>query len=136
MIKPCIEPGCGEPSASSRCPEHRREHRSRQRGSARSRGYDTTWDKLSRRARALQPFCSDCHGTDDLTTDHLPSAWQRKADGKPIRLADVDVVCGPCNTRRGSSRPSATYAGGGGEGGSPPLNIWVKIFIALVLSNK
>lgn len=59
--------------------------------------------------RRLQPWCSDCFTTVDLTCDHKPRAWKRKAEGKPIRLADVDVVCGPCNVKRGSLRP------GGGE---------------------
>lgn len=121
MIKPCIE--CGEPSTSSRCPEHRRAHRTKVRGSARERGYSTSWDKLSRRARELQPWCSDCGTTENLTADHLPSAWRRKYEGKAIRLVDVDVVCGTCNTRRGSSRPDAqgtrTPEGEAGPRGKP-----------------
>ena len=115
MLKPCIEPGCGEPSTSSRCAEHRREHRNNRRESSRARGYDTTWTKLSKRARAAQPWCLDCGTTDDLTVDHLPIAWERKAEGKAIRLQDVAVVCGLCNSRRGSSRPEPL--GGRGAGG-------------------
>lgn len=107
MLKPCLEPGCGEPSPSSRSPEHQTQHRSARRGSARQRGYTTGWDKLSLRARFLQPWCQDCGATEILTCDHKPSAWKRKAEGKAIRLEDVSVVCGPCNTRRGSSRPDA-----------------------------
>lgn len=87
--KPCLD--CGTPSARPRCPEHR--------------GYDAEWDRLSRRARKLQPFCSDCGATEDLQTDHLPEAWARRAAHKPIRLKDVDVVCGPCNRARGQTRP-------------------------------
>jgi 5-methylcytosine-specific restriction enzyme A len=59
---------------------------------------------LSRRARRLQPFCTDCGSTEDLQTDHTPEAWKRKAAGKPLRLADVEVVCGPCNRARGAAR--------------------------------
>lgn len=89
------------------------------RGSARDRGYDTAWDRLSRRARALSPFCEDCGSTENLTTDHKPSAWKRRAEGKTIRLVDVAVVCGPCNSRRGSSRPEA-LAGRGDRAGKGP----------------
>lgn len=102
MTKPCIE--CGEPSTSTRCPEHRKQHWNKLAGSSRARGYDATWDKISERARRLQPWCSDCGAMEELQADHLPSAWKRKAAGKPIRLADDDVVCPACNTRRGSSR--------------------------------
>jgi hypothetical protein len=53
----------------------------------------------------MQGFCTDCRRTTDLTTDHSPEAWRRKAQGKPIRLVDVDVVCASCNARRGRQRP-------------------------------
>jgi 5-methylcytosine-specific restriction enzyme A len=108
-MKPCL--ACGELSDRNRCPNHRpKDNRDR-----RARGYDWQWDELSRRARRLQPFCSDCGATEDLQADHLPRAWKRKAEGKAIRLADVDVVCGRCNRRRGSARPGgqrATWGGG------------------------
>ena len=70
----------------------------------RARGYDTAWDKLSKRARRLQLCCVDCGSTEELQADHLPSAWQRQAAGKAIRLADIEVVCNLCNVCRGSSR--------------------------------
>lgn len=103
MKKPCLD--CGEPSTSSRCPAHRRQHRAQQVGSSRDRGYDAAWDRLSRRARKLSPFCEVCGSTDDLQLDHKPSAWRRKAEGKVIRLEDVRVLCRLCNVAAGSSRP-------------------------------
>lgn len=117
MMKPCIV--CGEPSTSTRCPDHDRDQRVQPRGSARARGYDTAWDKVSKRARRLQPFCEDAHlsaCSGPLTTDHKPSAWQRKADGKPIRLADVAVVCDGHNRLRGSSRAGSERAQTQGTG--------------------
>ena len=87
--KPCLD--CGQPTASTRCPEHR--------------GYDRRWRVLSERARKLQPWCSDCGATEDLEADHSPEAWARIAAGKMVRLRDVDVVCGPCNRARGQARP-------------------------------
>ena len=74
------------------------------RGTAKSRGYDAAWERLSKRARRQQPFCSDCGREDHLTTDHSPEAWARREAGKPVRLEDVDVVCVWCNAERGPAR--------------------------------
>lgn len=115
MLKPCLV--CGEPSAESRCPEHRLDAHVLTR---QERGYDSKWDRLSRKARQLQPFCSDCGTTNDLQADHSPEAWARKARGKPIRLRDIDVVCGPCNRRRGAARPEATRGAGRITAGQSP----------------
>lgn len=117
LLKPCLD--CGDLSPESRCEQHaaeraritgRQHERSRSRLNPRERGYDAAWVALSKRARRMQPWCSDCSGTEDLSADHLPSAWERKAQGKPIRLCDVDVVCNGCNTRRDSSRPGTVRA--------------------------
>ena len=76
----------------------------RERGSRQQRGYDAAWDRLSRRARRLQPFCLDCGSTEDLTADHSLTAWERRAAGKLIRLQDIDVLCRRCNAERGDPR--------------------------------
>lgn len=98
---------CGEPSEATYCPEHTRHS---WKPSAAARGYDWRWLQLSRRARRLQPFCSDCGATEDLTADHSPEAWRRKEAGLVIRLKDVDVVCRGCNARRGRARPTGEGA--------------------------
>ena len=113
-MRPCIV--CGEPSESERCDEHKIARRDKPNGgkhnqTATERGYDWAWRKLSERARQLQPFCSDCGATDDLQGDHTPEAWERKAAGKAIRLCDVDVVCGPCNRKRGAARGENSRVG-------------------------
>ncbi len=114
--KPCIV--CGEPTARSRCPEHSKDTRNKT-----ARGYGSHWDRLSRRARRLQPFCEDCGTTEALQCDHTPEAWRRHYAGKPIRLRDVSVVCGPCNRARGPARPGSPRADQAGRGtkteGSP-----------------
>lgn len=74
------------------------------RGNRHKRGYDNRWAKLSKRARELQPFCSDCGRTDHLTGDHTVEAWKRWEAGKSIRLKDIDVVCRDCNSDRGAAR--------------------------------
>lgn len=102
----CLD--CGEPTTGPRCPEHTTDHKP----TAHTRGYDAAWTRLSKRARRLQPFCTDCGSTEDLQTDHTPEAWARKAAGKPIRLQDVEVVCGPCNRARGAARGPSTRGDG------------------------
>lgn len=95
-MKPCLR--CGEPSSGSWCDEHGPERGPRQDHDLNStqRGYDNRWRRLSERARQLQPWCSDCGTTDDLTGDHL--RWPART------LRDVDVVCRACNSRRGALR--------------------------------
>lgn len=110
-MKPCLE--CGEPSEGRRCEACAPPASRLRKTTARERGYDTAWDRLSRAARKLQPFCSDCGSEERLTADHKPQAWERKAAGLPLRLEDVEVVCNDCNVRRGSSRPGAGRASTG-----------------------
>lgn len=104
-------PQCGAPFARDdkagrcrRCQPKRGGQTEHTKGTTGQRGYDDRWRRLSERARALQPFCSDCGSPDDLTTDHTPAAWERREQGKPIRLQDIDVVCRRCNTDRGAAR--------------------------------
>jgi hypothetical protein len=104
-LRPCLI--CGQPSGRPRCPEHTRDTKA----AASKRGYDWQWTKLSQRARRLQPWCEDCGAVDDLQADHKPSAWERKAAGKTIRLQDIAVRCGNCNRRRGAARGTAVTRG-------------------------
>jgi len=107
-LRPCL--ACGQPSAGPRCPAHTTH---RPKPSPRQRGYDAAWDRLSKKARRLQPWCTDCGATDGLELDHLPTAWERHDAGLPIRLTDVQVCCGPCNRARGAGRTR-------GESPGPP----------------
>lgn len=103
-LRPCIV--CGEVASGPRCDVH-----TARKPAAAARGYDANWTRLSKRARRLQPFCTDCGSAEDLQADHTPEAWTRKAEGKAIRLADVCVVCGPCNRRRGAARGASVTRG-------------------------
>lgn len=78
--------------------------------SAAARGYDWQWDKLSARARKLQPFCSHCGSKEDLQADHKPVAWERKERGLTVRLQDIQVLCGRCNRAAGAARPGSARA--------------------------
>ena len=53
-LRCCLK--CGEPTTGPRCPEHTTDAK----GTATARGYNSSWDRLSKRARRLQPFCSLC----------------------------------------------------------------------------
>lgn len=99
-LKPCLD--CGEPSPATRCTDCKAPDRHQLTSTA--RGYDYAWSKLSLRARKMQPFCSDCLTRDDLTVDHSAEAWAAKAAGRSITLAMIEVVCRPCNSRRGAIR--------------------------------
>lgn len=106
---PCID--CGEVTDDTRCSPCSTKHETaRQRGrvqvkkSTTARGYTGAWKRLSERARQLQPFCSDCGAKSDLQADHSPEAWKRHEKGLPVRLKDIDVVCGTCNRKRGAAR--------------------------------
>ena len=99
LHRPCLK--CGEPVAgASWCPEHKPQPTK----SRRDRGYEGQWRKISARARRKQPWCSDCGTVEDLTADHTPESWEAHDAGKPITLDLVDVVCRPCNSRRGHIR--------------------------------
>ena len=96
---PTLDGLCGNPSPSSRCEQHPWENRNKRPNKAtrEARGYDHNWRRLSQRARELQPWCSHCGTTDDLTADHLQ--WPART------LRDVDVLCRPCNSTKGAPTP-------------------------------
>jgi 5-methylcytosine-specific restriction protein A len=70
---------------------------SRARASTSERGYGARWQRLARTAIALQPWCTNCGATEDLTADH---AYPSKRTG--LTLGDVDVLCRSCNAAKGT----------------------------------
>ena len=104
MRTPCLE--CGELTREgSYCSEHKPKQPRTERKRERDRAYGkSAWQRLSRRARRLQPFCASCGATNDLQCDHLPQAWERYERGLPVRLQDVQVLCGECNRKAGTAR--------------------------------
>lgn len=97
LLKACAD--CGALTDRPRCLD------CKPRVSAHSQGYTSTWARLSKRARRLQPWCLDCGTTEDLTTDHSTEAWERHEAGREITLDLVEVVCRSCNSKRGRARP-------------------------------
>jgi len=112
LLRSCLD--CGSLSTESRCAEHRpTQVATRARETPEERGYDAAWRRLSKRARQRQGFCNRCSSTKHLSTDHTPEAWWRKANGLPITLRHVQVLCAGCQVELGSSRP-----------GSPRYEAW------------
>lgn len=76
----------------------------RPRGNSTDRGYDSIWDKLSRRFRRKKPFCRFCEqkGLEaqlaDVVDHILPVA-----DRPDLRLtwSNLQGLCGPCHGYKG-----------------------------------
>lgn len=110
---------CGTITDAAYCPEHHPKRRRRRperypSKSSTARGYGTAWRKTSERARASQPWCTNCHKTaedlgEPLQLDHSPEAWAwaEQHPGKLIPLELVTVLCGPCNRQAGAARGDA-----------------------------
>ena len=52
---------------------------------------------MSKLARELQPWCSRCFNTKDLTADHIVSI----ANGGLNTLDNISVLCRKCNSSKG-----------------------------------
>lgn len=125
VMVPCLE--CGDLTPSpvlgrcDDCAQAQRRERERNRTRGRENRPDRTgpqhaaWTRLSERARAAQPWCSDCHETRQqveargsrLECDHSPEAHAAHLAHRPVTLAMVDVVCAQCNVARGSALPGS-----------------------------
>lgn len=102
IAKPCIT--CGEPTAGTRCPEHRlKDTRTDRTHVAWKNG--TAWKNLSKRLRRLSPFCEWCGDTEALSVDHILP----ESDYPELAYASENcrVLCKPCNGRRGNRYTAA-----------------------------
>jgi 5-methylcytosine-specific restriction endonuclease McrA len=68
------------------------------RGTTAQKGYGSRWQRLSKLARQRQPWCTFCGSTTDLVADHIKPATR----GRPLTLADVQVLCRRCNGSKGN----------------------------------
>lgn len=131
-LRPCLEPGCPElcPAGVSRCVPHqaaRDQKRDQIRGTARSRGYDAAWDKLSREWRRRFPVCGqriDGHRYADHSrctrdsrivaaecVDHIVPI---KAGGARLDPRNLQSLCLACNSRK-----AIDFEGGFGRNSGP-----------------
>jgi len=92
---PCLY--CGIITRGSACPQCIQTIQSRDPARAqRNKRYDYQWQKLSRYARQVQPWCSRCGTNKDLTADHILSL----ADGGQNVLSNIMVLCRKCNSSK------------------------------------
>ena len=91
--KPCNKPGCGQLTRSRFCDKHKKRtagtaiHHGRRKASPAARGYDWTWQKLSKRFRKSHPLCERCKEVGKLKpvdiVDHvvpISEDWSRRLD--------------------------------------------------------
>ena len=92
---PCLY--CGVVSRGSTCRQCTAVIQSRDiNRHIRNKQYDYKWQKLSRYARTIQPYCSRCGSQRDLTADHILSL----ADGGQNILENIMVLCRSCNSSK------------------------------------
>jgi 5-methylcytosine-specific restriction protein A len=100
MQRPCLD--CGVLIRSSgRCPACRgavERRRDAHRGSPSARGYDWSWQRMSKAARDEQRWCEHCGRTGDLTLDHIVPL----ARGGTNESDNVRVLCRACNGAKGA----------------------------------
>lgn len=98
MNKPCLV--CGTLSNKPRCSICNKKYqrlKSTSRPSRADRGYDANWKRLSKHLRSLQPYCSICKATKDLTVDHIIPL----SKGGSTVGSNLQVLCRICNSSKG-----------------------------------
>lgn len=108
-LRPCTHWDCGTLTDTGRCPEHPRCRVHAAKPSATARGYPHWWQVLSKRARELQPWCTRCQSTHNLSVDHSPEAWKLVEAGKRLTLKHfrdglLQVLCAKCQDEAGAAR--------------------------------
>jgi len=94
FYSPCLY--CGVLSRGSACKQCLNAIQSRD-PKRKNRKYDYEWNKLSKLARQIQPWCSRCGSKKDLTADHILSI----ANGGQNTLENIMVLCRKCNSSKG-----------------------------------
>jgi 5-methylcytosine-specific restriction enzyme A len=93
---PCLY--CGVISRGSVCRQCKAAIESKDiKRQERHRAYDYEWQKLSRLARKIQPWCSRCGTNKDLTADHILSL----ENGGSNILENIMILCRKCNSSKG-----------------------------------
>ncbi|GAB4582177.1 HNH endonuclease [Nocardia sp. IFM 10818] len=115
----CLE--CGEPSASRWCEQHKpvvhhTDSGTNHRGPDRRR-----WERLSAKLRKLQPWCTACGATTNLTVDHIQPLNLRP--DLAFDLGNLQVLCRKCNSAKGIGEAVPQYISPTARGDSKPLGI-------------
>lgn len=80
------------------CQRTRHRLQDRHRGSARTRGYDGTWDKLARIVKLEEPLCRICRAEGRITaTEEIDHIIPFSGPDDPLRLdrENLQGLCGP-----------------------------------------
>jgi len=62
-----------------------------------ARGYDATWERLSRMVRLASPICAHCHEAAATEVDHIVPL---RAGGARLELSNLQALCHPCHTAK------------------------------------
>lgn len=104
-MTPCLD--CGEPAHGSRCPDHqgdRERVREAHRDRHAIRANPARWKNLSARVRRMQPWCTACAATTDLSADHVIPITDRP--DLAYRQENLTVLCRTCNGRKAGRAPT------------------------------
>jgi len=116
--RPCSKPGCGKlvPHGGP-CPGNhptREQARDRARGTFRERGYDTRWDKLSKRWRRLHPLCALCKAQGKTVlgdlVDHIVSV--RRAPERVLDESNLQTLCTTCHNAKTNAEDGGGFPHG------------------------
>lgn len=96
--RPCVD--CGDVIATgTRCDECRTiATPGKFRDRTHAHWNTARWKRLSKRLRRMQPWCSTCGSTNDLTVDHIVPIALRP--DLTYTLSNLDVLCRSCNGRK------------------------------------
>ena len=105
----CTYPGCSNLTSSGRCEAHRKESKKQynsNRQSVRERGYNTQWDKTSKKHKELNPLCVECLKIGEVTptqiTHHIIPEQLCVQIGRHDLIYDMDNLKADCITHHGN----------------------------------
>lgn len=106
-MRVCAEPGCPEPTASTRCPTHTRD-RDKARGTRQQRGYDSDYDH--RRKADVHAMANGavltCWRCGHVVMPHDYSLGHCDDDRSILHGPEHLTQCNLANTRGGCPHPS------------------------------
>jgi 5-methylcytosine-specific restriction protein A len=102
-LKPCLNPGCSELVAGSRCPKHAKSAE-RHRGNSAERGYDSDWKRIRLRVLKRDLYTCririHCNGARATEVDHIRPIGVFP-EGR-LQMSNLQAACKPCNAAKGA----------------------------------
>ena len=105
ILRICRKPGCHNLTTEAYCSLHKRERRPDTRPNAYRRGYDSRWQKASKKYLISHPFCAEClrHGVHKAAevVDHIkPHKGNKKLFWD---VSNWQPLCKQCHDRKTAS---------------------------------